>query len=88
MAFAAALGGAPPPDFARSLPFLALARAACRDPDPGPAGAALERIDQLLSAAERLLGVGGQQAQTAVGLVAAAGVIAATERLPVADAEG
>jgi hypothetical protein len=88
MAFAAALGGPPPPDFARSLPFLALARAACRDPDPGPAGAALERIDQLLSAAERLLGDGGQQAQTAVGLVAAAGVIAATERLPVADAEG
>jgi hypothetical protein len=85
MSFAAALGAGPPPDFTRSLPFVALARAACRDPDPGPVGAALERIDGLLSAAEGLLSDGGAQARLAAGLVFAAGVIAATERLPGAD---
>jgi uncharacterized protein len=79
MSFAAALGSGPPPDFARGLPFLAMARAACRDPDPGPAGPALEKIDRLLSSAEQLLAAGGEQARTAIGLVSAAGVIAATE---------
>ena len=59
MSVAAALGAGPPPEFARGLQFVALARAACRDPDPGAAGPALERIDQLLSAAEQLLGGGG-----------------------------
>ena len=53
MSFAAAIGTGPPPDFARSLPFIALARAACRDPEPGRAGPALERIDELLAAAEQ-----------------------------------
>ena len=38
MSFAAALGSGPPPDFARGLPFIAMARAGCRDPDPGPSG--------------------------------------------------
>ena len=56
MSVAAALGAGPPPEFARGLQFVALARAACRDPDPGAAGPALERIDRLLSAAEQLLG--------------------------------
>ena len=56
-----------------------MARAACRDPDPGPAGPALERIDKLLSAAEQLLAAGGKQPRDAAGLVMAAGVIAATE---------
>jgi predicted TIM-barrel fold metal-dependent hydrolase len=79
MSFAAALGSGPPPDFTRSLPFVAMARAACRDPDPGPAGPALERIDELLATAEHVLTDGGEQARNAVGLVMAAGVIAATE---------
>jgi len=85
MAFAAAISSGPPPDFSRSLPFVALARAACRDPDPGGAGAALERVDELLSNAEQLLADGGESTRTAVGLVMAAAVIAATERLPADD---
>ena len=86
MAFAAALGSGPPPDFSRSVPFIALARAACRDPQPGAAGPALERIDRMLSAAESLLGTADrEQIRAAVGLVMAAGVIAGTERLPAAD---
>jgi hypothetical protein len=82
MAFAAAMSSGPPPEFARSLQFVALARAVCRDPDPGVVAAALERIDALLAAAEQLLGAGDDRARTAVGLVMAAGVIAATEPLP------
>ncbi len=81
MSFAAAISSGPPPDFARGLPFVALARAACRDPDPGAVGPTLERIDGLLEAAEQLLGDGNEQARPAVGLVMAAGVIAATEPL-------
>jgi hypothetical protein len=84
MSFAAALSAGPPPDFARALPFIALARAACRDPDPGAAGPALERIDKLLSTAEQLLAAGGEQTRVAFGLVMAAGVIAATEPFTVA----
>jgi uncharacterized protein len=79
MSFAAALSSGPPPDFARSLPFVAMARAACRDPDPGPAGPALERIDKLLSTAEGVLSTSGEHARIAFGLVMAAAVIAATE---------
>jgi hypothetical protein len=79
MAFAAAISSGPPPDFARALPFVALARAVCRDPDPGPAGPALERIDGLLSAAEKAVTAGGEDLRAAVGLVMAAAVIAATE---------
>jgi hypothetical protein len=82
MAFAAAIGSGPPPDFHRAGPFIALARGACRDPDPGVVGPSLERIDGLLAAAEQLLAAGDAQARAAVGLVAAAGVIAATEPLP------
>jgi uncharacterized protein len=85
MSFAAALGSGPPPDFSRSLPFLALARAACRDPEPGAAGPALERIDGMLAAAEGSLGGDREQTRTAAGLVISAGVIAATERLDPAD---
>ena len=79
MAFAAALSGGPPPDFSRGLPFVALARAACRDPDPGAAGPALDRIDELLANAEQLLSEGNEQGRSAFGLVIQAGVIAATE---------
>jgi hypothetical protein len=81
MSFAAALSAGPPPDFSRAAPFVSLARAVCRDPDPGAAGPALERIDHLLSDAEQLLGRDGADARAAVGLVMAAGVIAGTERL-------
>ena len=79
MSFAAALGSGPPLEFARSLPLVAMARAACRDPDPGPAGPALERVDGLLAAAEPLLSAGGDAARTGLALVTAAGAIAATE---------
>jgi hypothetical protein len=79
MSFAAALGAAPPPDFTRSLPFIALARAVCRDPDPGAAGPALARIDGFLSTAEQLFSADGEQARAAFGLVMASAVLAATE---------
>jgi uncharacterized protein len=79
MSFAAALSSGPPPDYVRSVPFVAMARAVCRDPDPGPAGPALERIDQLLSTADGVLTAGGEHARTALGLVMAAAIIAATE---------
>ena len=87
MAVAAALGAGPPPDFRRGAQYVALARAVCRDPDPGAAGPALERIDQLLASAEHLLGdeqlvsAGGEGVRSAFGLVVASGVIAATEPL-------
>jgi hypothetical protein len=80
MSFAAAISSGAPPDFTRGSPFISLARAVCRDPDPGAAGPALERIDRLLSDAEQLLGNDPQAARAAVGLVMAAGVIAGTER--------
>ena len=83
MSFAAALSSGPPPSFDRGLQFIALARAACRDPDPGVAGPAMERIDGLLSAAEQLLTGDREQTRAALGLVMAAGVIAATEPLAV-----
>ena len=79
MAFAAAIGSGPPPNFARSLPFVELARAACRDPEPGRAGPAVQRIDELLAAAEVVLADGADNARAAAGMVMAAGVIAATE---------
>jgi uncharacterized protein len=81
MAFAAAISSGPPPEFGRGLPFIALARAACRDPDPGAAGPALARIDEFLASAERLVTAGGEQTRAAFGLVMASAVIAATERL-------
>jgi hypothetical protein len=79
MSFAAAIGAGPPPDFTRSLPPIALARAACRDPEPGPAGPALARIDELLANAEQVLGAGDDDSRLGLGLVMAAAVIAATE---------
>jgi predicted TIM-barrel fold metal-dependent hydrolase len=81
MSFAAALSSGPPPNFDRGLQFVALARGVCRDPEPGPLGPALERIDGLLSAAEQSLG-GGDEPRAAFGLVIAAAAIAATEQLP------
>jgi predicted TIM-barrel fold metal-dependent hydrolase len=81
MSFAAALSSGPPPNFERGLQFLALARAVCRDPDPGLAGPALERIDLLLADAEQRFSADLEQARAGFGLVMAAGVIAATEPL-------
>jgi GNAT superfamily N-acetyltransferase len=85
MAVAAAASSGPPLDLTRGLQLIALARAVCRDPDPGRVGPTLERIDGLLLAAEQLLGDGGEHGRSAVGLVMAAGVIAATEPLGACD---
>jgi predicted TIM-barrel fold metal-dependent hydrolase len=82
MSFAAALSSRSPPNLDRGLQFIALARAVCRDPDPGVAGPALQRIDRLLCDTEQLLAAGGEQTRAAFGLVMAAGVIAATEPFP------
>ena len=79
MTFAAVVGAGPPPDPARALPGIQLARGVCRDPDPGAAGRALERIDSLLAAAEQLIAESGTQAFLAFGLVMAASAIASTE---------
>jgi uncharacterized protein len=85
MGFGAVMAAAPPPDPAHALPGIALARAVCRDPDPGIAGPALERIDALLAGAEQLIGAAREQPLLAIGLVMAAGVIAATEPAAVAS---
>jgi uncharacterized protein len=83
-AFAAIVsGGDGTRDATRALPWIALARTVCRDPRPGAAGPALERIDAALDAAERLILAGGRQAFAAIGLVHSTMVFAATE--PVAD---
>jgi hypothetical protein len=68
-------------DAARALPWVAQARAVCRDADPGAAGPALGRIDATLEAAERLIAGGGRPAQMAVGLLHSTMVFAATEQV-------
>jgi hypothetical protein len=78
-AFASMLAGDGRRDPTRALPWVAMARTVCRDPEPGPAGAALARIDASLEAAERLLLAGGRQAAAAIGLVHSTMVFAATE---------
>ena len=79
MAFGAALT-ASPPDVTRAQEGVALARYACRDPDPADAGHAIRRIDDALAAAEQILATGGsEQAATAVALAVAAAAVAATE---------
>jgi uncharacterized protein len=78
-AFGAIVGGGPPRDLTRGLPHLHLARAACRDPEPGGAGPALERIDTALAAAEDLIRDGSGEEMNAYALIIAAGAIAATE---------
>jgi hypothetical protein len=87
MGFAAVLYGAGRLDIARMAPGIALARCVCRDPDPGPAGPALARIDAALSAAERLLGEPPPLSLMAYALVHGCAVIAATE-LPAAGPVG
>ena len=83
MGFAAVMGAGPPPDPARALPGIALARAVCRDPDPGVVGPVLRRIDALLAGAEQLIADADAEPFLAFGLLMAAGAIAATE--PVAS---
>jgi hypothetical protein len=79
MGFAAVMGAGPPPDPARALPGIALARAVCRDPDPGVVGPVLRRIDVLLAGTEELIADAGAEPFVAFGLLMAAGAIAATE---------
>jgi len=79
MTFAATVAAGPPPDPTRGLPGIQLARGVCRDPDPGVAGPALQRIDSLLAAAEQLIAQSREQAFLGFGLVMAASAIAATE---------
>ena len=79
MGFAAVMGAGPPPDPARALPGIALARAVCRDPDPGVVGPVLRRIDALLAGTEQLIVDAGAEPFLAFGLLMAAGAIAATE---------
>jgi predicted TIM-barrel fold metal-dependent hydrolase len=81
MAFGAALTSNPP-DLARAQEGVALARYACRDPEPGDAGRALGRVDAALAAAEQILASGGEHAGLAVGLAVAAAAVAATEPPP------
>ena len=68
-------------DVARMVPWLAMARAACRHPAPDAAGPALERIDGALRVAEGLVVQSGPEALAAFGLIHGAAVIAATEPL-------
>ena len=78
-AFGAIVGGGPPIDGARGLQHIALARASCRDPEPGAVGPALARIDELLADAEQLIRDGGETAPAAFAMLNVAGTIAATE---------
>jgi hypothetical protein len=79
MGFGAMIGSAPI-DPHRALPWVSLARAVCRDPDPGYIGPALERVDSLLAAAERTITApDGQEGGLAFGQIHAAATIAATE---------
>ncbi len=79
MSFAAAIGAGPPPEPARALPWIELARAACRDPEPGGVGPALARIDDALASATGLIAAGPPQDFLAIGLLMAAAAVAGTE---------
>jgi hypothetical protein len=78
MAFVAVVV-APTVDPSRALPWIELARAVCRDPDPGLVGPTLERIDGLLAGAEQLIATPVGDPRLAIGLIHAAATIAATE---------
>jgi hypothetical protein len=78
-AFAAMVSADGPRNPARALPWIALARTVARDPAPGAAGPALERMDAALDAAERLILAGGREGFMGMGLVHSTMVFAATE---------
>ena len=80
MGFGAVIS-APPPMPSRALPWIALARAVCRDPDPGVVGPALARIDDLLATAESLIAAQSGGELLAIGLIHGAATIAVTEPL-------
>ena len=82
MSFAAAVSSGPPPDFTRGLPFVSLARAVCRDPDPGGVGPGAGAHRRIAFGSRGAAGRRRRGARAAVGLVMAAGVIAATEPSP------
>lgn len=71
-----------PPDLQRAREGVALARYACRDPEPGEAGGVLARVDAALAAAEQIVNDGAADdgdANLAIGLAVAAAAVAATE---------
>jgi uncharacterized protein len=80
MGFGAVISS-PPPVPGRALPWIALARAVCRDPDPGPVGPTLERIDDLLVGAEEMIAAQDENELLAIRQIQAAATIAATEPL-------
>jgi uncharacterized protein len=77
MAFGALIAG----NVASMRELLDLALAACRDPEPGAAGPALERIGAALGTAVELLAGGDGEAHAAAGLVHMAMTLAGTERV-------
>jgi hypothetical protein len=82
MAFGAVMASAGGPrrfDPALAAPAIAMARCVPRDPDPGPAAAALERIDAMLAHAEHFIAQPADGTPAALGLVHASIVVAATE---------
>jgi hypothetical protein len=81
MGFSAVLS-TPAPQASRALSWIELARGVCRDPDPGGAGPALARIDNLLNSAEQLITAHDAYLRRALRLIHAAATIAATEPLP------
>lgn len=73
MVFGSVVGGTP------ALEMLELARRICRDPDPGPAGAAFERITPLLDTTHQILILEPDAPRRALLPVVVAMAIAATE---------
>jgi len=63
----------------RAVDMLWLSQMTCRDPDPGPAGPALERIAPLLDAARRFLLEQPDQPRLSAPLIVLSMAIAATE---------
>ena len=82
MSFASVVGAGPVPDLQRALPWIAMTRAVCRDPDPGDAGEALRRIDAALAAAEALIGAPAPSPFLAFALIHGCSALAATEPQP------
>jgi hypothetical protein len=64
------------------MSWIELARGVCRDPDPGGAGPAMARIDNLLNTAEQLITARDAHLRRPLRLIHAAATIAATEQLP------